>query len=261
MAQFVASGRARVVAPGDDHFGQTGVIDPLYDEEDAYVFLKFEGEPDTLAFRRDEVVPVLSVTAAKSTSELPRSVPATVPKALPTSPPKHPKSVPSRPPNAPASPVPAVSRPAPKAIEYWRGLKRMGRIAVVAVPVVALVGIIAAVSALGSNDEGSYQADDQHHMFVEMLDKQYGIIIDSDAAVDMGRAACEAPTTGVGLYNTQRALQQRYPDNSLNTVATVMSASSARVLPRAVAVGHSGCRRRSQFDERALHLACRRGLT
>jgi hypothetical protein len=74
-------------------------------------------------------------------------------------------------------------------------------------------------------------ADDQDDMFVELLEQQYGITMDSDAAVDIASVACEAPIAGVGLYNTQRALQQRYPDNSLNTVATVMSAGVLAFCP------------------------------
>jgi hypothetical protein len=67
-------------------------------------------------------------------------------------------------------------------------------------------------------------ADDQDDMFVKMLEQQYGITMDTDAAVDIASSGCEAPTTGVGLYQSQQALQQRYHDYSLNTIATVMSA-------------------------------------
>lgn len=85
-----------------------------------------------------------------------------------------------------------------------------------------------------SRDEGSSapaHAEDQDDTFVEMLEQQYGITIDSDAAADIANVACEAPTTGVGLYNAQQELHRRYPENSINTVATVMSAGVLAYCP------------------------------
>jgi hypothetical protein len=49
-------------------------------------------------------------------------------------------------------------------------------------------------------------------------------VTEGDAAADIASVACKAPIAGVGLYNAQRALQKRYPEYSLNTVAIVMSA-------------------------------------
>ena len=51
-----------------------------------------------------------------------------------------------------------------------------------------------------------------------MLKQKYGITIDSDAAADIANTACQAPTSGVGYYNTEQALQQRYPNINVATV-------------------------------------------
>ena len=168
--------------------------------------------------------PGKSTAAAPSTAQSP-------PVAIPG-----PTTPPPRVPNAAQTkrPLSSARNPARKPTSYWRDLPVVGKVALFAIPVVALVGIIAAVIGFGSRNEGSYapaHADDQDDMFVEMLEQKYGIIMDSDAAVDMAKVACEAPMAGVGLYNTQRALQQRYPENSLNTVATVMSAGVLAYCP------------------------------
>ena len=95
--------------------------------------------------------------------------------------------------------------------------------ATIAAVVTAAVGLLVAAAPV--------HADDQDDMFVQMLEQQYGITIDGDAAADIASVACEAPLAGVGLFNTQRALQQRYPDNNLNTVALVMSAALLAYCP------------------------------
>jgi hypothetical protein len=52
-------GSAKVVAAGDDHQGQTGIIDAPSDADDGIeVYMRFSGDPDVYAFRRDEVVAV-----------------------------------------------------------------------------------------------------------------------------------------------------------------------------------------------------------
>jgi hypothetical protein len=238
VARFVAGGTAKVTATGDDHFGQIGIVDQLYDEDDEYVFLKFKDEVDSLAFRRSEVVPVTSEKAAKSrtTAGGPGSARVTASTVPLTSTPRHGNSTLTPALVTPVSSPPTVRLLAPKVIEFWRGQKTIGRLAVVTVPVVVVVGIIAAVIGLGSRDQGSLHANDQDDMFVEMLEQQHGITMDRDAAVDMAKAACQAPIAGVGLYNAQRELQQRYPDNSLNTVATVIAQECSRT-------AQSGCRR------------------
>ena len=95
---------------------------------------------------------------------------------------------------------------------------------------IAVAVTVLALAVTGcSRDGGSQQndmaqeSDNQGDTFAEILEQQYGIRMDSDVAVDIAKAACQAPIQGVGLYNAQQSLQQRYPDNSLNTVATVMS--------------------------------------
>jgi hypothetical protein len=58
VTRFVAGDRAKVIAAGDDHFGKIGIVDPAFEEDAEHVFLKFKDEPNILAFRRDEVMPV-----------------------------------------------------------------------------------------------------------------------------------------------------------------------------------------------------------
>ena len=65
-------------------------------------------------------------------------------------------------------------------------------------------------------------ADNQDDQFVQQL-KANGISIDEDAAVDLAETACDAPLGGVGLYNAQRAMQQRYPEYGFGTVRIVMA--------------------------------------
>ena len=67
--------------------------------------------------------------------------------------------------------------------------------------------------------------------FVDTLKSQYGITIDSDAAADMAKTACSAPIMGVGLYNAEVAMQQRYPRYDLNTVSRVMGAGVVAYCP------------------------------
>jgi hypothetical protein len=113
-------------------------------------------------------------------------------------------------------------------------LIRFKRSAVLIVSIALVSMALAGCSPNEAADEGSYtpaRAGDQDSTFVEMLKQQYGITMDSDAAVDIARAACEAPVAGVGLYNTQRSLQQRYPDYSLDTVARVMGAGVLAYCP------------------------------
>lgn len=99
------------------------------------------------------------------------------------------------------------------------------------------ITVLALALAGCSRDDGSQQngmaqeSDDPGDTFAEMLEQKYGIRMDGDAAVDIAKAACQAPIQGVGLYNVQQSLQQRYPDNSLNTVATVMSAGVLTYCP------------------------------
>ena len=95
---------------------------------------------------------------------------------------------------------------------------------------IAVTVTVLALAVTGcSRDGGSQQTDtaqesaDQGDTFAEILEQQYGIRMESDAAVDIANAACEAPMQGVGLYNAQQSLQRRYPDNTLNAIATVMS--------------------------------------
>ncbi len=71
----------------------------------------------------------------------------------------------------------------------------------------------------------------QGDTFVEILQRQRGITMDSDAAANMAKVACEAPIAGVGLYDAQRSLQQRYPQYDLSTVATVMSVAVLTYCP------------------------------
>lgn len=80
-------GRAKVVAPGDDQYGQTGTIDPTY-EDDEHILLKFGRDPELYAYRRDEVVAVDGppVGGQKPMSNKPRS--QTTRPASPVPPPK-----------------------------------------------------------------------------------------------------------------------------------------------------------------------------
>ena len=123
-------------------------------------------------------------------------------------------------------PPSSARNPVPQGTSSWRGLPVGGKVAVCAIPVVALVGIILAVIGFGSRNDGSHapdHADDRDGLFVESLKRNQRIAIDEDAAVDMARTACNAPTAGVGLYNAQQAMQQRYPQYDPNTVAMVMA--------------------------------------
>lgn len=64
-------------------------------------------------------------------------------------------------------------------------------------------------------------AGDQDDLFVQDLNDR-GISVDKDAAVDMARAACNSPSSGVGGYNAILAMQRRYPQYT-NQVASVMA--------------------------------------
>jgi Protein of unknown function (DUF2510) len=58
-------GRARVEAADDDHHGQIGLIDAIMDDKSGIdVYIRFDGDPDIYAYRRDEVVAVAPATHA-----------------------------------------------------------------------------------------------------------------------------------------------------------------------------------------------------
>ncbi|WP_156743951.1 hypothetical protein [Mycobacterium sp. 1164985.4] len=150
MPQFVSGGRVKVVAADDDHFGQVGIVDPRYEADDEYVFVKFADELGTLAFRHQEVVPVAAGRGAKSTPRSTVSIATTAPAS------RRPKT-PRKPPSAPAGePADESGGTATKLLAHWRALKTPRRIAVIAIPVVILVGVAVAVG-FGSRDEGAYQ--------------------------------------------------------------------------------------------------------
>lgn len=77
--------------------------------------------------------------------------------------------------------------------------------------------------AMDESPGGSSRTADRDATFVKSLERNQGIIIDEDAAVAMAHGGCEAPMAGVGLYNAQRQLHDRYPEYDVNTVAMVMA--------------------------------------
>lgn len=84
-----------------------------------------------------------------------------------------------------------------------------------------------------SRNEGSHapaHADGQDDSFVEILESQYGITVDSDTAADIANVACDSPTQGVGLYNAQQELAQRHPEINRSNPNAVGVAMSAAVL-------------------------------
>lgn len=83
------------------------------------------------------------------------------------------------------------------------------------------VGVIAPMVAVLLATPASADADDAFH---KIINTKYGISIDKDAAVDLGKTACESPIAGIGYYNVLQAMQRRYPEYSLNTIGIVMSA-------------------------------------
>ncbi|BBX30384.1 hypothetical protein B7435_29345 [Mycolicibacterium peregrinum] len=85
--------------------------------------------------------------------------------------------------------------------------------------------------AIGSALAAPAHANEQADRFVETLKQQYGISIKPDAADDIATTACAAPLSGVGLYNAQQAVLQRYPKNDLNLIATIMSAGIIAYCP------------------------------
>lgn len=95
------------------------------------------------------------------------------------------------------------------------------RVAAVAVP--GLLLSCALIAGCG----GSAQ-DDQ---FSQDLKQKWGISIDAGAASEMAKTACKAPMSGLGLFNAQQGMQQRYPDYDLNTVARVMAAGVLAYCP------------------------------
>jgi hypothetical protein len=66
---------AKVVAGGDDHYGQTGkIIEICDDEDDLDVIVEFVGDPNSYAFRRDELVTTSApANAAASRDQSPNS--------------------------------------------------------------------------------------------------------------------------------------------------------------------------------------------
>lgn len=74
-------------------------------------------------------------------------------------------------------------------------------------------------------------ADEQADAFADLLQESYGITIKPEAADDIARTACDAPLSGVGLYEAQQEVLQRYPKNSLDLVARVMSAGVLAYCP------------------------------
>jgi hypothetical protein len=49
----------KVIAPGDDHEGQTGTMYEVPDDDDdSQVFVKFSGDSEFYAFGRDEIEPI-----------------------------------------------------------------------------------------------------------------------------------------------------------------------------------------------------------
>ncbi len=69
-AELRVGNRVRIVADGDDHHGQVGVIDALLDDGD--VAVRFDGDPDAYAFWREEVAQVLAsatVTASEDSHQ------------------------------------------------------------------------------------------------------------------------------------------------------------------------------------------------
>ena len=96
------------MAPDDDHHGQTGTIDPIY-EDDEHVFLKLSGDPELYAYRRDEVV------AVPAPRDVDRASEAKAPRA--ESPSTKAATRPSARPGPPAS----KAKPQPKSIELRLG--------------------------------------------------------------------------------------------------------------------------------------------
>ena len=84
----------------------------------------------------------------------------------------------------------------------------------------ALTLTVIAMTMPGCSQQSS---SDQDSRFVQQLKQNQGISVDEDAAVDMAETACDAPTAGVGLYDAQQAMHQRYPEYDANTVAIVMA--------------------------------------
>ncbi len=79
-------------------------------------------------------------------------------------------------------------------------------------------------SAIAGIDSGSSTSEpgDQGDLFARQLNRM-GISIDKDTAVDLAKTACKSPLEGTGLYNAYKAMQQRYPQYDINTIARVMS--------------------------------------
>lgn len=56
---FRVGGRAKVLAPGDDHLGRVGRVHTLFDFDDDFdVCLRFKGDAEFYAYRRDELEPL-----------------------------------------------------------------------------------------------------------------------------------------------------------------------------------------------------------
>lgn len=111
--------------------------------------------------------------------------------------------------------------------ERWSALPLVARSAMVAAPV-AVLAVVVVGAVVGGRDGGAGSGigggtDDRDSQFVEQLARNQNISIDQRAAVDMAKTACHAPLQGEGLYNAQEAMQQRHPEYSLSTVATVMA--------------------------------------
>ena len=74
-AELRVGRRAKVVAAGDDHYGQTGTVDALLNEDDDIdVCLRFDGDPDVYGFRRDEVMAVAHTESDASAGDEPAPV-------------------------------------------------------------------------------------------------------------------------------------------------------------------------------------------
>jgi hypothetical protein len=95
------------------------------------------------------------------------------------------------------------------------------------VAAVAVTGLVLLILALIAGCGGT----PQDNQFSQQLEQKWGISIDKRAAAEMAKAACKAPIAGIGLYNAQLAMQQRYPEYDLNTIGRVMSAGVLEYCP------------------------------
>jgi hypothetical protein len=211
-AAFRPGGRAKVIASGDSHHGQVGTIDPLYGDDDKYVFLKFPGDSETYAFRPNEVsaiqaqaqraavksptpatrspapnaisakpVPATKVEppGAKSTDAVAAKVDLPREKALtpvPTAPP--PDSGNQEPTGSSPAPPAPVNNAVQKVGHYWSTLPLAGQIGIIAASVVAIlvgVGVAVVPSGDSSRDQYSYDIGRGEIAEAKFISQQYGV--------------------------------------------------------------------------------------